>query len=288
MKHRSPISGNARRPDEGETPSRAAKGVVIQPKLGFENAGVESKLDSSPNFNQVDKRKQPQPQLELCCPARGLRLSNCAILPEPSIITRCQRIHQNPGKVTTSNFQSWRRWARRILRFDALAKRVSHLSPLQELELKKNTNWCCLSPKSLFLPYIDQDCQRQLESWKIPCLSSRLEEWTLSPLKIAPLPRKKKHLSALSYAFEPGNSGCRGRGPRFLCRMYDSEVTVSDAYKLLDQGIKEWIAEENTHLQGNERKGLQKPHTCVEPKMHISSTIKLYIYISIGIRRATP
>jgi len=49
MKHRSPISGNARRPDEGETPSRAAKGVVVQPKLGFENAGVESKLDSSPN-----------------------------------------------------------------------------------------------------------------------------------------------------------------------------------------------------------------------------------------------
>lgn len=74
MKHRSPISGNARRPDEGETPSRAAKGVVVQPKLGFENAvGVESKLDSSPNFNKVDTRKQPQPQLELCSPARELR-----------------------------------------------------------------------------------------------------------------------------------------------------------------------------------------------------------------------
>ena len=245
MKHRSPISGNARRPDEGETPSRAAKGVVIQPKLGFENAGVESKLDSSPNFNQVDKRKQPQPQLELCCPARGLRLSNCAILPEPSIITRCQRIHQNPGKVTTSNFQSWRRWARRILRFDALAKRVSHLSPLQELELKKkNTNWCCLSPKSLVYHPLTKIVSVNLKAEKFHAFppkmvpwSSRLEEWTLSPLKIAHLSRKKKHLSALSYAFEPGNSGCRGRGPRFLCRMYDSEVIVSDAYKLLDQGI---------------------------------------------------
>lgn len=73
MKHRSAISGNARRPDETATPSRAAKGVVVQPKLGFENAGVESKLDSSPNFNKVDKRKQPQPQLELWCPARELR-----------------------------------------------------------------------------------------------------------------------------------------------------------------------------------------------------------------------
>lgn len=229
------------------------------------------------------------------CSARELRLSNCAI-PEPSIITRCQRIHQNPGKVTTSNFQSWRRWARRILRFDALAKRVSHLSPLQEFELKKkNTNWCCLSPKSLFYHPLTKIVSINLKAEKFHAFppkmvpwSSRLEEWTLSPLKIAPLPRKKKHLSALSYAFEPRNSGCRGRGPRFLCRMYDSEVTVSDAYKLLDQGIKEWIAEENAHLQGNERKGLQKPHTCVEPKMHVSSTIKLYIYISIGIRRATP
>ena len=65
MKHGSPISGNARRPDEGETPSRAfSKGVVVQPKLGFENAGVKSKLDSSPNA-----------QLGNCCCQTALSLS---------------------------------------------------------------------------------------------------------------------------------------------------------------------------------------------------------------------
>ena len=106
------------------------------------------------------------------CSARELRLSNCAI-PEPSIITRCQRIHQNPGKVTTSNFQSWRRWARRILRFDALAKRVSHLSPLAGIWIEKKHKLILLVTKITFLPYIDQDCQRQLESWKIPCLSPK-------------------------------------------------------------------------------------------------------------------